>query len=56
MMMQVGESSVKRTVVQEAALALDPDLARAVDHDLRDGVVGKEALERPVAKDVVGDL
>ena len=40
----------------EAALALDPDVARAVDHDLRDRVVGEQALERPVAEDVVGDL
>ena len=40
----------------EAALTLDPDLTRAVDHDLRDRVVGQEPLERPVAEDVVGDL
>ena len=40
----------------ELALALDPDLAGAVDHDLRDRVVGEQALERPVAEDVVGDL
>ena len=40
----------------EAALTLDPDLARPVDHDLRDRVVGEQALERPVAEDVVGDL
>ena len=40
----------------EAALALDPDLAGPVDHDLRDRVVGEQTLERPVAEDVVGDL
>ena len=40
----------------ETALTLDPDLARAVDHDLRDRVVGEQALERSVAEDVVGDL
>ena len=44
-----------RRLVQPA-LTLDPDLARPVDHDLRDGVVREEALERPVAEDVVGDL
>ena len=40
----------------EAALTLDPDLAGAVDHDLRDRVVAEQPLERPVAEDVVGDL
>ena len=51
------DSSVKRTsVVVEPAVALDPDLVRAVDHDLGDRVVGQELLERPVAERVVGDL
>ena len=40
----------------EPALALDPDLVGAVDHDLRDRVVGEQPLERAVAEDVVGDL
>ena len=40
----------------QAALALDPDVVRAVDHDLGDAVVGQQPLERPVAEDVVGDL
>ena len=29
---------------------------RAVDHDLRHGVVAEERLQRPVAEDVVGDV
>ena len=29
---------------------------RAVDHDLRHGVVTEERLQRPVAEDVVGDV
>ena len=37
-------------------LALDPDVVRAVDHDLGDGLVREQALERPVPEDVVGDL
>ena len=49
----VGEADGR---LVEAALALDPDLARPVDHDLRDRVVGEQPLERPVAEDVVGDL
>ena len=40
----------------EPALALDPDVERAVDHDLRDAVVVEEPLERAVAEDVVRDL
>jgi hypothetical protein len=40
----------------ELAAALDPDVLRAVAHDLRDRVVGDEPLERPVAEDVVEDL
>ena len=40
----------------EPAGALDPDVVRAVDHDLGHGVVGEEPLERAVAEDVVGDL
>ena len=40
----------------EAALALDPDVVRAVDHDLGHAVVGEQPLERAVAERVVGDL
>ena len=40
----------------ELAAALDPDVVRAVAHDLGDRVVGEQALERPVAEDVVEDL
>ena len=40
----------------ELAAALDVDLARAVDHDLGDGLVAQERLERPEADDLVGDL
>ena len=51
------DSSLNRTVVSiEPPLALDPDVERAVDHDLGDGVVGEQALERAVPEDVVGDL
>ena len=51
------ESSWKRTEVCESLpIALDPDVVGAVDHDLGDGVVGEQALERPVAEDVVGEL
>ena len=51
------DSSLKRDgrLVQPAR-ALDPDVERAVDHDLRDGVVGEQPLERAVAEDVVGDV
>ena len=37
-------------------LALEPDVERAVDHDLGDVVVAQVGLERAVAEDVVGDL
>ena len=40
----------------ELAAALDPDVVGAVAHDLGDRVVGEQALERPVAEDVVEDL
>ena len=40
----------------ETACALDPDVVRAVDHDLGHGLVGEKPLERAVAEDVVGDL
>ena len=40
----------------ELAAALDPDVVRAVAHHLGDRVVGEQALERPVAEDVVEDL
>ena len=40
----------------ELAGALDVDLARAVDHDLGDGLVAQERLERAEADDLVGDL
>ena len=40
----------------ELAGALDVDPVVRVDHDLRDGVVAQERLERAVAEDVVGDL
>ena len=46
----------RRSVRVELAVALDVDRVRAVDHDLADGVVAQERLERPVAEDVVGDL
>ena len=36
--------------------ALDPDVVGAVAHDLGDRVVREQALERPVAEDVVEDL
>ena len=49
----VGEADGR---LVEASLALDPDVERAVDHDLGDAVVGQEPLERAVAEDVVGDL
>ena len=41
---------------REPAGALDPDVVRAVDHDLGHAVVGEQPLERAVAEDVVGDL
>ena len=40
----------------ELAAALDPDVVGAVAHDLGDRVVREQALERPVAEDVVEDL
>ena len=40
----------------ELALALDPDVVGPVDHDLADGVVGEQPLERAVAEDVVGEV
>ena len=40
----------------EATLSLDPDVVRAVDHDLADAVVDQEPLQRPVAEDVICDL
>ena len=40
----------------EAPATLDPDVVRAVDHDLGHGLVGEEPLEWAVAEDVVGDL
>ena len=49
----VGEADGR---LVELAAALDPDVVGAVDHDLGDRVVGEQALERPVAEDVVGDL
>ncbi len=48
----VGESH--RGLVQPAG-ALDPDVVWAVDHDLGDGVVVEQPLERAVAEDVVGE-
>ena len=42
--------------VRDLAGPLDVDRVRSVDHDLGDGVVVQEGLERPVAEDVVGDL
>ena len=57
MMRRRCDSSVKRAGVWlQPAAALDPDVVRAVDHDLGHGVVGQQPLERPVAEDVVGDL
>ena len=40
----------------ELARSLDVDLARAVDHDLRDRLVAQERLQRAEADDLVGDL
>ena len=40
----------------EPSLALDPDLAGAVDHDFRDRVVAEQALEGAVAENVVRNL
>jgi hypothetical protein len=40
----------------QLARSLDVDLARAVDHDFRDGVITEERLEGPEADDLVGDL
>ena len=40
----------------ELAVALDVDLARAVDHDFSDGLVAQQRLERTEADDLVGDL
>ena len=42
--------------LRQQAGPLDPDVLRTVDHDLRHRRVGEQALERPVAEDVVGDL
>src|SRR5689334_18836620 len=41
---------------REAALTLDPDVERPVDHDLRHRVVGEQPLDRAMAEDVVRDL
>ena len=40
----------------QPSLALDPDVVRAVDHDLRDAVVREQPLQGAVAHDVVGEL
>ena len=40
----------------ELARSFDVDLARAVDHDLGDGLVAEEGLERAETDDLVGDL
>ena len=40
----------------ELALALEPDVEGAVDHDLGDVGVAQVGLERAVAEDVVGDV
>jgi hypothetical protein len=40
----------------ELAAALDVDPVERIDHDLGDGVVAEQRLQRPVAEDVVGDL
>src|SRR6478752_339913 len=40
----------------ELARSLDVDLARAVDHDLRDRLVAEEGLQGAEADDLVGDL
>ena len=42
--------------LRQTAGTLDPDVLRAVDHDLGHGWVRQQALERAVAEDVVGDL
>jgi len=38
------------------ALSLHVDLVHPVDHDLGDGGIVEEALQRAVAQDVVGDV
>ncbi len=40
----------------ELALALDPDVVGPVDHDLADGVVCEQPLERTVPEDVIGQI
>ena len=42
--------------LDQLALALEPDVQGAVDHDLRDVDVAEVGLQRAVAEDVVGDL
>src|SRR5439155_24445981 len=39
----------------QPSLALDPDVVRAVDHDLRDAVVREQPRQPAVAHDVVGE-
>ena len=47
---------VARLRALEPTLALDVDRVVAVHHNLRDGVVVQEPLDRPVSEDVVPDL
>ena len=53
---QVRRVGERQRRLREQAVALDPDVLRAVDHDLRDRRIGEQPLERAVAEDVVGDL
>ena len=41
--------------LEQTALTLDPDIERAVDHDLRHALVREEPLERSMSEDVVRD-
>jgi len=54
-MMRMTWSSFWKTTFVNSSLP-DVDLARAVDHDFRDGVITEERLQRPEADDLVGDL
>ena len=57
-MMRITCSSFWNVMFDSSSLpvALDVDLARAVDHDLGDALVAQQRLERTEADDLVGDL
>ncbi len=52
----MGSVDERRLRLLDLSLTLDVDAIRPVHHDLGDGVVAKERLERSIAEDVVGDL